>query len=88
MDRLAALLALVAVFSLRREWRGAIPLVWVINVEGTVELFNAVAQGLRYTDDGALGATYFIPAVVVPALPVSHVMDFIIFSRRVSKHNA
>ena len=39
---------------------------------------NAVTQGLRYTESGTMGATYFIPAVVVPALLVSHVMVFII----------
>ena len=54
------------------------PLVWVFNVEGTLNLLNAVTQGLRYTEDWALGATYFIPAVVVPALLVSHVMVFMI----------
>ena len=77
-DLLAALLALLALLALRRGWRTAVPLVWVFNVEGTLDLLNAVTQGLRYTEDGALGATYFIPAVVVPALLVSHVMVFMI----------
>ncbi len=76
-DLLAALLALLALFALRREWRTAIPLVWLFNVEGTLDLLNAVTQGLRYTEDGALGATFFIPMVIVPALLVSHVMVFI-----------
>jgi hypothetical protein len=80
-DLLAALLALLAVFALRRGWRTAIPLAWVFNVEGTLDLLNALTQGLRYTEDGSLGATFFIPAVVVPALLVSHVMVFIILLR-------
>ena len=80
-DLLAAVLALVALLALRREWRAAIPLVWLFNVEGTIDLLNAVTQGLRYTEDGMLGATYFIPAVVVPALLVSHVMVFAILVR-------
>lgn len=80
-DLLAALLALLGALALRRRWRMAIPLVWVFNVEGFLDLLYAVTQGLRYTDDGALGATYFIPAVVVPALLVTHVMIFIILSR-------
>ena len=58
---------------------------WVFNVEGTLDLLNAVMQGLRYTDDGALGATFFIPAVVVPALLVTHVMIFIILLKGESK---
>ena len=80
-DLLAALLALLGILALRRGWRTAIPLVWVFNVEGTLDLLNAVTQGLRYTEDGTLGATYFIPAIVVPALLVTHVMVFIILSR-------
>jgi hypothetical protein len=86
-DLLAALLALLAVFALRRGWRTAIPLVWVFNVEGTLDLLNAVTQGLRYTEDGTLGAAYFIPQVVVPALLVTHAMVFIILLRREAKNN-
>ncbi len=80
-DLLAALLALLAILALRQGWPAAIALVWVFNVEGTVDLLNAVAQGIRFTEDGNLGATYFIPAVVVPALLVTHVMVFIILLR-------
>ena len=84
-DLLAALLALLCVLALRRGWRTAIPLVWVFNVEGTLDLLNAVTQGLRYTEGGNLGATFFIPQVVVPALLVTHAMVFIILLRRDSK---
>lgn len=80
-DLLAALLAFLGILALRRGWRAAIALVWVFNVEGTLDLLNAVTQGLRYTEDGALGATFFVPAVVVPALLVTHVMIFIILVR-------
>ncbi len=80
-DLLAALLAFLGILALRRGWRTAIPLVWVFSVEGTLDLLNAVTQGLRYTEDGSLGATFFIPAVVVPALLVTHVMVFIILLR-------
>jgi hypothetical protein len=80
-DLIAALLALLALMALRLEWRLAIPLVWLFNVEGTLDLLNAVTQGLRYTEDGALGATFFIPMVIVPALLVTHVMVFIILLR-------
>ena len=67
-----------------RGWSAAILIVWIFNIEGTLDLLNAVTQGLRYTQDGQLAATYFIPAVIVPALLVSHVMLFILlehFSR-------
>ena len=40
-DLLAALLALVAIFALVRNAGSARFLVWVFNVEGTLDLFNA-----------------------------------------------
>ena len=81
-DLLAAILALLAILALRRGWRAAIAIVWIFNLEGTLDLLNAVVQGLRYTEDlGALGATFFIPTVAVPALLVSHVMIFMILLR-------
>ena len=87
-DLLAALLALLAILALRRGWRVAIPEVWLFNVEGTLDLLNAVTQGLRYTEGGTLGATFFIPMVVVPALLVSHAMVFIILLRNKPRADA
>jgi hypothetical protein len=59
----------------------AIPLVWVFNVEGTADLLNALLQGIRYTTDADLGATYFNPAVIVPALLVTHHVIFMVLLR-------
>ena len=75
-DLLAAVLALIAIMALRRRWGMAIPLVWIFNIEGSLDLLNALFQGFRHTPAGHLGATYFIPAVVVPALLVTHFMVF------------
>jgi hypothetical protein len=81
-DLLAALLAFLAIVALRRGWRLAISLVWLFNIEGTVDLLNAVTQGLRFVEPGDLGAAFFIPQVVVPALLVTHVMVFVILLRK------
>ncbi len=80
-DLLAAVLALGAAVMLRAGWPGALGLVWVFNLEGTVDLLHAVYQGFRLTPDGHLGATYFIPAVVVPALLVTHAVVFVLLVR-------
>ena len=80
-DLLAALLALIAIMALRLRWAMAIPLVWVFNIEGSLDLLNAVYQGFRHVPDGQFGATYFIPAMIVPALLVTHVMIFILLWR-------
>lgn len=79
-DLLAALLALLAIAALSQEWTLAIPLVWVFNVVGFLDLVNAFYQGLR--NDVQLGAAYYIPTFVVPALLVTHAMIFAMLIRR------
>ena len=72
-DLLAAVLAIVSLFALRGNWRVALPLVWVFNTVGFVDLLNA----LRHADAvSALGGTWFIPTFFVPLLLVTHVMIF------------
>jgi hypothetical protein len=84
-DLLAAVLALIALLALRFEWSAAVPLVWIFNIEGTLDLLNALFQGMRYAPNSDLGATYFIPAVIVPALLVTH---FIVFKLLLSQKPA
>ena len=81
-DLLAAALALIALLALRLRWVVAIPLVWIFNIEGSLDLLNALFQGARQANPGALGATYFIPAVIVPALLVTHYLIFVLLLRR------
>lgn len=75
-DLVAALLALAALDILRVNHRAGITTVWIFNVWGLVDLLNAVSRGLLYTPDGALGAAFWIPAVIVPLLIVTHVYIF------------
>jgi hypothetical protein len=73
-DLLAALLAFASIVALRARWAMAVPLVWLFNLEGTLDLINALVQGLRHQVQ--LGAAYYIPTVAVPALLVTHAMIF------------
>jgi hypothetical protein len=75
-DLIAAVLALAAILLLRQGLPGALSLVWVFNIWGTLDLLNALYKGFRLTPDGDLGATYFVPAVIVPALLVTHLLVF------------
>lgn len=77
-DLIAAILAVMATLTLYggRSW--AIPLVWVFNVWGTLDLLFAFYQGEIGVgiEPGSLGAAYFIPAVLVPALLTIHGLTF------------
>jgi hypothetical protein len=75
-DLLAAILAFLAILALRQQWVVALPFVWIFNIIGAVDLLNALWQGFRHIPGGQLGAMFFIPAVVVPALLVTHIMIF------------
>ena len=81
-DLIAAILALIALLAIRLRWPVALGLVWIFNIEGAADLLNAVFQGLRYAPGGHLGATFFIPAVIVPALLVSHALVFWLLIRK------
>jgi hypothetical protein len=74
-DLLAAGLAFAAIVALRAEWKIATPLVWVFSIVGLLDLIDALIRGLLYVvPSGKLGATYFIPALIVPMLLVSHII--------------
>ena len=81
-DLLASVLALLAVVALKLRWSIAVPLVWIFNLEGTLDALYAVSQGLQRVDAGQLGGVVFIPLLIVPALIVTHVMIFQILLRR------
>ena len=81
-DLLAAFLALLALLAVRMEWSFATILVWIFNIAGTVDLLNALMQGMKYNLPGDMGSTHFIPAVIVPALLVTHYLIFVLLIRR------
>ena len=72
-DLAAGLLALLALVFLRSRWAGALGIVWIFSIIGTVDLLNA----LRHVEIVAgLGATWYIPTFLVPLLLVTHFMTF------------
>lgn len=80
-DIIAALLAMAALASLRTSL--AIPLLWIFNVWGSLDLLNAFYQanagGIVF---GHLGAAYFIPTVFVPFALITHGLMFRLLLRR------
>lgn len=82
-DFAAALLAFAATIALLRNSRFAIPLVVIFSVVGLLDFMIAFTQGLTHIHPGEFGATYFLPAMLVPFLLVSHVVAlFLLFRAR------
>ena len=80
-DLLAAVLASAALVAVLRKHAAARILVWTFNVEGTVDLLTATVLA---TVSGApiyMGGTYWIPALWVPALLVTHWITFLVLLR-------
>jgi hypothetical protein len=74
-DIIAAILALLSLLLLSRG--AGFAFTWIFNLWGSADLLNAFYQanhaGLLA---GQLGATYFIPTVVVPLLLITHGLVF------------
>jgi hypothetical protein len=74
-DIVAATLALLSLASLPRG--AGVVIAWIFNLWGSADLLNAFYQandaGLL---PGQLGATYFIPTLVVPLLLITHGLVF------------
>jgi len=76
-DLLAALLALAAISAIATNSRIAKPLVWLFNVEGTVDLINAIVLATIFNASPYMAAAYWVPAFWVPALLVTHYITFL-----------
>ena len=84
-DFASGLLALLSLVALRRGWSLALPLVWLFNIVGTVDLLNALRQAEAVPH---LQTTWYIPTFWVPVLLVTHVMVFARLLKRVPKQSA
>ncbi|MET4221524.1 hypothetical protein ACVWWG_004102 [Bradyrhizobium sp. LB7.2] len=81
-DLIAATLALMSMAALSWRWSIAIPMVWIFNVWGTLDLLNAYYMGVtKIQNPGLFGAGIYIPALYVPLLLVSHILVFMLLLR-------
>jgi hypothetical protein len=80
-DLLAAVLALIAVPAVARGSRFAKPLVWLFNIEGTVDLVAAITLATIHNAAPFMGPAYWIPAFWVPSLLVTHYVVFVVLVR-------
>jgi hypothetical protein len=81
VDLLAAILALASIPAVAKGLRSGRILVWLFNVEGSLDLLAAIALATAYGASAYMGPAYWIPAFWVPALLVTHYITFIILAK-------
>jgi hypothetical protein len=78
----AAILALLSIAALVWRWSFAIPLVWIFNLWGTIDLLYAFYNAIVLEIEPRLfGAAFYIPTMIVPPLLVIHALIFLILLR-------
>ena len=77
-DFLAAVLALVALWAVVKNWKRARFLVWIFALEGAIDLITAITLAQIYRAAAFMGPAYWIPAFWVPALLVTHYITFVV----------
>ncbi len=82
-DLTAASLALLALWPVRSERAVAIPMVWLFNIVGTLDLIYANISSIKdHVDPTYLGVSYYLAVLSVPAMLVVHVLIFAYLLRR------
>lgn len=81
-DLVAGILAMVSLVALRSGWKLRLPVVWVFNVWGALDLIVALSHPEVVSN---FGPTWFIPTFIVPALLVTHALTFGLALRRTGR---
>ena len=81
-DLITAILAFAAIPFVLRGSVFAKPAVWVFNIIGSLDVLDAITLATIYNAPIAMGPAYWIPAVAVPLLLVTHYVTFILLWRR------
>ena len=76
-DLTAALLALLALWPLRAGNAFALPLIWLFNIVGLLDLVYANISSIKdNVDPTYLGVSYYLAVLNVPAMLVVHILIF------------
>jgi hypothetical protein len=85
-DVTTTVLALLALACLRMASPLAVPMIWLFNVAGLLDLVYANISTFKdNVDPVQLGASYYLAVINVPAMVVVHVMIFVYLLRRQPK---
>ena len=72
---------MIAIPAVATRARSAKSLVWLFNIEGSLDLIVAIALATVYDAAPFMGPAYWIPAFWVPALLVTHYLTFLVLLR-------
>ena len=76
-DLTAAVLALLALACVRYENAAAVPMLWLFNIVGLLDLIYANISTFKdHVDPTYLGVSYYLAVLNVPAMVVVHVIIF------------
>jgi hypothetical protein len=82
-DLTAAVLALLAILCVRTENAIVVPMVWLFNIVGLLDLIYANISTFKdHVDPTYLGVSYYLAVLNVPAMVVAHVLIFAYLLRR------
>jgi hypothetical protein len=85
-DLTAVSLALLALACVRFESALAVPMLWLFNIIGLLDLIYANISTFKdHVDPAQLGAAYYLAVINVPAMVVVHVLIFTYLLRRTTK---
>jgi hypothetical protein len=80
-DATTAVLALLAVVALRRRWPSAHAIAWACNLVGVADLAIAVPHAARVQAARFLFAQWYVPALGLPLMIVSHTLALRMLAR-------
>jgi len=76
-DLIEAALALVSIITLRSNWRFAVPLVWITNTWGFLDLLNGLRGVIQLNVPSFdLGTFWYVYTFYAPIVVVAHLMIF------------
>ncbi len=82
-DLTATVLALLALACVRYENAAAVPMLWLFNIVGFLDLIYANISTFKdHVNPAHLGASYYLAVLNVPAMVIVHVMIFAYLLRR------
>jgi hypothetical protein len=88
-DLAATVLALLALASVRAENAAGLPMVWLFNIAGILDLIYANISTFKdQVDPTYLGVSYYLVVLNVPAMVVVHVLIFAYLLRGASQTHA